>query len=356
MYKYNFHLLFVLLTLLLMSCEEIIEFKGESIQPKIVMYAILDPENNVSISLAKSYPVFEWNYIPKQIPNAQVRLYRDDIHIETLMYQSAEELSEFNMFPNQFSVYASQSVKPLPGSTYRIEVDVPGFSTVTGEVVFPTFVPILKIDTMRVINSVSSDSIMARYYNNQYLQTRITIKDPPGEENYYRIRVLRKDGFYNGPKSEPYSNEYPVLVTPFSHSPVQFDPIMQPVQENELFGVVIPNFFNIFSDELIAGKDYVLNLKIFESTRLPAYHEFYIYHIELHSISKDNYLYLRSLSAHQETEGEFISEPVIVYSNIQNGLGFMGSQLVSRYIIYNGEYPVDGVKYEDVEHNSYVFK
>ena len=140
------------------------------------------------------------------------------------------------------------------------------------------------------------------------------------------------------------------MVTPFWQSHVELDPIMQPSQENELFGGNLSNPYGIFTDELIAGMEYDLTLKFYEQDIDTGFHEFYLYNIELHSISKEMYLYLRSLTAYQQTEGDFISEPVIVYSNIYNGLGIFGTQMVSRVSLSKGEYPADGVTYEDVDY------
>ena len=323
------------------SCEEVIEFKGEAIEPKVVIYSLFDPDSLIKINLSASYPVFQWDYKHKQIDNAEVRLYKDGTLAETLLYIPPVQQPE-NSPPFPFSSYSSITLKPDSGSIYSLEVDVPGFSTVKSTVEFPVFTPIEKIDTL-------TQKTLDDNWESQYLQAKIKIKDPPGEENFYRIRVLRRDGYYAGSKQDPYSSENPIIITPFNQFHVEFDPIMLPAEDNELFGNYIFNQYGIFSDELIAGKEYDLTLKFFESGFDQEYFEFYIYLIELYSISKDLYLYLKSLSAHYTTDGDFISEPVIVYTNIQNGLGIVGTQLVSRVHITKGEFPVEGVNYEFAE-------
>ena len=47
-----------------------------------------------------------------------------------------------------------------------------------------------------------------------------------------------------------------------------------------------------------------------------------------------------------QTNDAFITEPVLVYTNIENGLGVVGAMSSSTVTLKIGEYPVDGVTYE----------
>lgn len=327
---------FAILTFFTPSCEEIIEFKGEKTDPKIVLYSMLNPADTISVSLAKSHAVFDVGYTPQQITNAVVRLYRDGVMIETLTYVPPEPCE--NCMPSEHSRYVSQGIRPVPGSSYRIEVEVPGFEPVSAETSLPVLVPVMSIDT-------ATDS---EYGYNTYLVTKVKFTDPGATENYYRISVTRLEGYYNGDKSVPYRPEIPVRVTMSDDSyAATADPIIAPEQEEDLFGIYSSNTYNVFSDELISGQEYDLTLKIsFYRRPDTTYYEFTHFKIELHSITKDMFLYLRSYAAHMQTRDSFFSEPVLVYSNVTDGLGVFGSGVISTADIKIGEYPVEGVNYQ----------
>lgn len=318
------------------SCEEIIEFKGEKIDPKIVLYAMLNPDDTISVSLAKSHAVFDNRYTPQQITNATVRLFRDGVLVETLAYVPPEPCE--NCMPAEHSRYVSQGIRPVPGSTYRIEAEVTGFKPVSAETGLPVLVPVMSIDT-------TTDTEEGC---NTYLVTKVKFADPGATANYYRISVTRLEGYYNGDKSVPYRPEIPVRVTMSDDSyAATADPIIAPEQEDDLFGIYSSNTYNVFSDELISGQEYDLTLKIsFYRRPDPTYYEFTHFKIELHSITKDMFLYLRSYAAHMQTRDSFFSEPVLVYSNIKDGLGVFGSGVISTADIKIGEYPVEGVNYQ----------
>jgi len=325
----------VVLMFLTLSCEEVIEFKGDKTEPKIILYAMLSPEETISVSLAKSHAIFDARYTPEQITNATVRLYRDGELIETLTYVPPVPCEYCS--PAEHSRYVSQEIRPIPGSIYRIEAEVPGLKPVSAETSLPVLVPVLGIDT-------TTDN--EEEYNS-FLVTKVKFTDPGATENYYRISVTRLEGYYNGDKSVPYNPAASVNVVMSDDSyAANADPIIAPEQEEDLFGMYSSNTYNVFSDELISGQEYDLTLKISYYRRPDTtYNEFTHFKIELHSITKDLYLYLRSYAAHMQTRDSFFSEPVLVYSNIADGLGVFGSGVISTANIEIGEYPVEGVNY-----------
>jgi hypothetical protein len=48
----RYGILFAVLTIA--GCEEVIEFRGDRIDPKIVLYTMLEPDSIITISLARS--------------------------------------------------------------------------------------------------------------------------------------------------------------------------------------------------------------------------------------------------------------------------------------------------------------
>lgn len=326
----------LLLAVLAVSCEEEIEFRGERVEPKIVMYSLFDPDSIISVSLSRSYPVFDKPANRQQITNATVKLYRDDELFTTLVYEPLPQAYIFSSVEN-YSVYRAADIKPEPGYLYRIEAEIPGMRTVSAEAGLPTPVPVAGIDTLTLTGD----------YGEKYIRTRVRFSDPAGENNYYRINVQMLDGYYTGSLKDPWTDESSVWVYREEYTgAVVDDPLLRPSGNEDLFGISGNNPYYIFSDELISGREYDLTFRINAPVKSFSHYEFTHYKIELQSISQDLYLYLRSLSLHRSSGSSPFTEPVIVYSNVVNGLGIVGARISSGINLEFGEYPVEGVPYE----------
>ena len=331
----------VILTLLTISCTEEIKFTGEKIDPKIVIYSLLQSDSVITVSVAKSHAVFEERYVPKQITDAVVKLYRDGEFVETLTYLAPEPQPEY--YPaTPYSKYVTQGVKPVYGSTYRIEVEMAGMKKASGEAKLPDIIPVIGLDTIEVRQA---DGNILR-------EAKVRFSDPGGKTDFYRIVVRSTEGLYYGSKMVPWSPEVPVTVFESDRSYASDnDPVITPrKEEQDLFDMQINNTYHIFSDELISGREYALTLEM--NNRLPDtdYYEFSVFNFELQSITEDLYMYLLTTSAHMQTNDAYITEPVLVYTNIENGLGVVGALSSSAVTLKIGEYPVEGVTYEVVRY------
>lgn len=318
------------------SCETTIKFKGDGADPKIVIYSLLHPDSLISVSVAVSHAVFDERYEPEQITDAVVRVYRDGALLETLDYVPPEPVPDY-MPEVTHSRYVSEVIRPLPGSTYRIEVVVSGLTTASGEAMLPDPVPIIRFDTSSVI----------REWGERQLVVKIKFQDPAGAENLYRLTARGKGGFYSGQKEEPYISLMPVIVSDEDLSYGAWgEPLITPQQEDDIFGMYLYNTYSLFTDELIAGKEYNLTMQFHHNAPDTDYYEFNHLYFMLHSLSRDLYLYLQSLSAQDQTRDNFLAEPVLVYTNITNGLGVVGAMSTGKDSLKIGDYPVEGVYYE----------
>ncbi len=336
------------IVLLSMSCEKIIDFKKENIEPKIVLYSVIFPDSLITIRLGSSSPVFDPGYTVPELNSAQVKLFIDDAYIESLQYLGNTSKSEYN---GDYSFEEFRSFTTAePGRRYRIEVSATGYKTISSECVLPDPVEILNIDTAYSYRSYSNP-YDASIYNFFVIICRLTFKDPPDTDNYYRLFASYQIGNYGHDKTLPFSLEYPVVVEKRTMWMLASeDPLINTGQEGSgnFFEEEISNEYSIFMDELIAGKEYTLSFSLPEMSSFQldtAYHEFIHYKIELQSITEELYLHLKSASTHKVKEGNFFSEPVLVYSNVRNGLGILGGSSPASRIIEVGSYPVEGVNY-----------
>lgn len=318
------------------SCESEIKFRGEGTDPKIVIYSLLHPDSLIRVSVGVSHAVFDERYVPKQIQNAVVRVFRDGALLETLRYVTPGARPDW--YPDDpYSRYESETYRPDHGSVYRIEVEIPGYNTASGEAVLPETVPIIRIDTTSTVTE----------WGERLLVVKVKFRDPAGKENHYRMTARGIAGTYYGNKGEPYTPFSPVRVTESDLSyGVLGEPLITPKQEDDIFGMYLQNTYSLFTDELVAGKEYDLTLRYNYKRPDTQYFEFEHMYFMLHSLSHDLYLYLKSLSAHMQTRENFLAEPVMVYTNVANGLGVVGAMSTSSGLFRAGEYPVDGVNYE----------
>jgi len=327
----------VLMLVAAAACESEIKFKGSEVEPKIVIYSLLNPDSLVTVTIAESHAVFESRYEPRQITDASVRLYRDGELIETLTYVSVTALPDY--YPaDRFSRYVSLSHKPVHGSTYRIEVEVDGLESAWGETGLPEPVPVISVDT----GSINFDEYTGE------VKIKVKFRDPADTDNYYRLTARALTGTYLGNPDEPYDPFFPVIVydSDIGYGALS-EPLIAPQQEDDMFGMYLRNDFFLFMDELIEGKEYSLTLG-YSYSGLPAidYYEFIHAYFSLHAITRDIYLYLQSYSAQRQTIDNFLAEPVPVYTNVTGGLGVVGAETVSTGALKAGEFPVEGIYYD----------
>lgn len=326
------------------ACEKEIEFKGQDTESKIVLYSNMETDSLISCQIGLSYAIFNTEYTPPQIKNAEVKLYKDDVFIENLNYSLPPESSTNDYYePNPFSKYISAINRSEAGAEYKIEVSIPGYKSVISSTLMPEQTNILDFNT-EVTEITEYD------WTTKALKIIINFKDNPGKEDFYRLVVKQKYGRYPYEKSQPYNDTIPILISEQTLNWLNStDPLINPSEDEDIFGYSSGNENNIFSDEKISGKEYELtfNLGYNEKELDTSYHEFLNFYISLQSISKDFYYYLKSYTNHKNTDGAIFTEPVLVYSNVINGLGILGASTNNLKIINYGNYPVEGVKYVD---------
>jgi hypothetical protein len=108
------------------------------------------------------------------------------------------------------------------------------------------------------------------------------------------------------------------------------------------------NEYNLFTDELINGQTYELSFNNYyysDYKEEMQEGEFVESTIQLMTLSNEAFLYIKSSYEHWWYDEEFLTEPVQVYSNINNGLGIFAGYSIDEYSIMKGEYPVDSIEY-----------
>ncbi|MEX2427035.1 MAG: DUF4249 family protein [Bacteroidales bacterium] len=141
----------------------------------------------------------------------------------------------------------------------------------------------------------------------------ITFSDPVAIENYYMLSLFTYDKYYNFEDSTiAFRERRNISFT--TNDPVAGD--------DDSYRSSL-----LFSDDFFNGQNYQLKITIMDwDATLDKEYE-----IELLSMNKAGYLYRRSVEDYQNSKHDPFSEPVRIYSNIENGFGIFAGYAVDSY-------------------------
>ncbi len=319
------------------SCTDEIEISDASITQSLVLNSIINPDSIVSIELSetKTIPGVSTSYYP--IKGATVILFENNVEKEILNYTKNTSDGD------SAAIYESNSFYPEADKTYRVEVSNTDFDDIDCETTIPTPIAIESLDTICEDNSSN-------------MTFEVTFTDSANVNNYYRILIRKTRGYlsteWNG---DTHTYDSVIVVTSSLDGTYldSEDPVFVGTENADDYLLDTEsddNEFNIFSDELFDGQSYTLDFSYYARYLKPSYletdkGEFYKFTILLQSISYEEYKYLRTYANFEWNEGGNLSEPVQVYSNIDNGTGIFAGFSTDSASLMNGEYPMDGITY-----------
>ncbi|HRZ98732.1 MAG TPA: DUF4249 domain-containing protein [Paludibacter sp.] len=315
----------IAIALITVSCENEIEFKGNETNPLIVVNSFCTPDSLVKVHVSKSKFFLQDDSSFDLVNNAVVNLWINDVKIEKL--SSAGEGFYLGTY------------KPKIGDKIKITAENNQFSEVSGTTEINQPVNILSVDTTVKIlentpilnygygDSYTSNNDTIGYITNRQTNFSINFNDPINQKNYYRLFITLRNYYVSGMYYD----------SPYYYS--SDDLVFGNNTTGDIFGDGNYSYFHEFSDELFDGKKY--SLKFYtnqfeyvyfkdpnypksrdeDDLKNPVKSELII---NLQSISKSYYLYIKSRTANSNVI-ELFSEPVQIYSNVKGGIGVIGS-------------------------------
>jgi len=308
MKKYS--ILFILMALLqFTACEKEILFEEAESDPMLVVNGIQKVGEPARLNVERSsfYIDTEKDF---RVANVVADLYVNGAFKETLqvmdsMYFECYEDWETGEIHEELQygfTYCEGTYLLCEGDDLRFEVRSSDFKeTAVAEVKMPSSPDVISFDTIRMSHSEQSN------YTTVYFKLKIS--DPTGPD------------FYN-------LNPEDAMVGFFTNDPV-FTDITSFEDVDDLFGVTDYygySAYNAFKDDYFDGKEYSLTLSVM------VYGEELEYPFTLHVSRVDEalYRYLNSYRAYEQTNPDgllgMFTEPVQVYSNVQNGIGVVCAQ------------------------------
>jgi hypothetical protein len=288
-----------------MGCEKTIEIDLEDAKIRIVVNSEINPDSTIKVNVTRSRHILD-NADIVPLGDADVKLFEDDVLIGTLVYQS---------HGNYYIDY-----KPKLGKTYKVTVAHPNFDNVYGTTFIPEIVEFVSIDTSKAYDE----------YGNTKIIFNIKFNDPAGEKNYYMISMRNKykyemwdenlivyDTLYVGPDTTIVHIDYGGYRWVETTDKLWFN-----TDDMIIDAFVYQRNAAVFGDELIDGKQYSIKLN---ADQYSLYSDTNMVYVDFYSISPEFYKYMVSFNKHQDASGDPFAEPVIVFSNIFDGIGIFAA-------------------------------
>lgn len=301
------------------SCEKEIEFKGKITEPQVVVNSFITPDSVIKAHVSESKFFLSSGYLFKDIENADISVLINGVLKEKMIYSAS-------------GIYLA-NYKPVVGDIVRLEVKIPTKSDVSSETIIEPAIQLIALDTTKLYtgkypitsyNQITFKEDTLGYYMNYDCHFKLKFKDDGTKDNFYRLTVRSHTTFSDGRESDEYFFVFDDIVSGNTSSSTVGPPTS-----------LSSNQYNVFSDELFNGKEYPLTFYISNSIAklLPEYEylqtqygdsgqkEIYV---NLQSISKSYYLYLKSRDASSSSNAVF-AEPIQIHNNIVGGIGIFGS-------------------------------
>ncbi len=283
------------LSILLFSCEKTEKIENFPMSPsKLVLNCQLNPDSVIQLLLYKSLSVLD-NAPNKNITNAKVELYRDNILIASLPAA------------NQQMKYIFEGIKPEIDHAYKVVATAADYESVWAEVVMPAVVYPDKI-----LTSVSDTSSWIEYYFNDTIynttgKVSVTLTDPAKAVNYYALKLYYLSTYYQ-------RNEYGDTIASYtnksglnSYNNTSASPL---IDYNFGYGYY-------FTDQFFNGSQVTIDIPV----RYSGYSRCLTVYVELISVSEGQYLYDKSKMIFNNNNGNPFTEPIQIYTNVNNGFG-----------------------------------
>jgi hypothetical protein len=278
------------LILLFSACDIVVDLDIPEHEPVLVVNSVLSIDSIMTAHVSHSKGAFDSNSI-SFVHNASVEVYEDGGLLGLM-----DEIAYYTNTANIDSSYVYHlNHKPTASKTYSYEIVHEDYEAVRAETHMPNAVDLIVED----VTLIEVDEYQSQYRTRFYFNDELN-------ENYYRLRLISK------------SNDYPDYPIDFESSDASI--ISSVGVESD--GAAYWGSEALFDDELFNGSKKEIILEFWWKSFYEAE-----YVLELTSVSKSYYTYIKSLTAHYNNQDQFLfaGEPVQVYTNIENGLGILGA-------------------------------
>ena len=265
-----------------------------------------------SISALASSNNYEYTDSVPVINNATVSIYETN----ALQENVASYLLEFDY---DCYCYINTELSPKQNTTYRLEVEADGYPNVYAIDKVPAK-PSYEITDFELLGNLDKKS-----YDGELSQFNLVVNDDPNEKNFYQLKIF----IVNTSNSKVRSCSYSVSDLSFLNSLNHHH-----LTEDNYFG---RNGY--FTDELFNGTTKSFFIQHYKP--IGVFDHFYI---ELRAFSEDLYDFNETRKEQNRDTNNplFVSEPIFLDSNVENGYGIFGCQSFSNKAYIPTYFPNNG--------------
>lgn len=292
--------------LLLVGCETDVEFRGEQMEPQMVVYSVVTAGEPVRVFVSRSSFILD-NEDYSVVKGASVELWVNGALVERLKEVDYDEVisdkyGDYEYTETRHHHYYESTHTCTTGDNVEIRVTSTLFE---GEAVGKTTIP--SEPTLGTL-SATIDSVEDGGFTKGTLRCPFT--DSEGEKNYYWLRGgICNDSHY--------------MCRWATYSDIAFSGGAADGLLGEIIGSDYEEYI-IFDDVLLDGKEsYPLSME-WNINQESLNSAGTVFRVECCQVDDNFYKYFRSLEL--SGDGIFATEPVQVHSNIEGGIGLVASR------------------------------
>lgn len=289
------------------SCEDLltkeIALEDVGFEPQLVLNTNVDfHNNNVRISLTKNISLSD-------IDDKDYALIKD----ADIKFKVAGTQYEVKVLPEPFNIYGYNVALPgnvdLLGKEIEISASKEGYKDILSKTTMP--------NDFSVVDLSYEEKAIGQDNGKQLDRIKFTIEDNVNEENFYEFQVYavtRDTSVDINGDTTIYDNLNNLILEKEISSPVDNN---AQVLYNDI------NFNGLkFSFSFGVNTSYLINNKPFGVV------------LFVRSLSKSKYLHRISVEKYRRNQNlGFFSEPVTVYTNVENGLGALTAEYSKKYTL-----------------------
>lgn len=292
-----FYTLLLALLLMAVTCERPVEISFPQRGPELVLISTFSPdralEAQVSLSRDLNAPLGA-----EYLTNANIKLLEGKQFLQQLSLVRPPAAPPY---------YTSINFEPQLGATYTLQVDVTGYDRLLASTTLPNPTEIRNLSLSQLRTTSISDSIKLYTF-----QLNLTFDDPPGEKNYYHLKIFQQ------------LERFSVLNNDTIISEISTRELLFPSQQNNNFQVAHYDGGLLFEDLPFDGENKTINLplsvQVLTNEELPGK-----ILAELRTVSEAYYLFFSSVSRQRLAPTSPVAEPIIIFNHVENGNGVFAS-------------------------------
>lgn len=335
MRKIRITLLLFSVIFLLSSCEKEIEF-DKQYDSGIAIYALAIPGKPFAVRISHSFTV---NDNPAVVFSHYGEYYDeiDSLYHSQIVIKGASAEILVNGVDRYILHYRDENPYPyicdyIPnaGDVIALTVKAQGFDDVSATATIERPQPVEIVNTQVIYKdngddgSIMMDNPLDHFGVDSVMLITLRIDDPVEQHNYYRLKVRgiaeREEMIF-----PPYKTKFWSISDVFTSDDIIFvdNQLTKPFSDWEA------GFSNVFDDHLFNGESYTFTVETRKRYGDNAHVE-----LELQSLSRDMYYFLKSYLLFRISTDDVYMSPVGLHSNIANGWGIFGTLSYDRHVIY----------------------